>query len=57
VPEEFLELTTLCGPVSYVKDRIAAFKDAGVTHLQVHPIPLGDQTSASLISSVKELVS
>jgi hypothetical protein len=52
-----LELTTLCGPVSYVKDRIAAFKDAGVTHLQVHPIPLGDQTSASLISSVKELVS
>jgi F420-dependent oxidoreductase-like protein len=57
VPAEFLELTTLCGPLSYVKDRIAAFKDAGVTHLQVHPIPLGDQTSASLIESVKEIVS
>jgi hypothetical protein len=57
VPAEFLELTTLCGPLSYVKDRIAAFKDAGVTHLQVHPIPLGDQTNASLIETVKGLVS
>ena len=57
VPAEFLELTTLCGSIGYVKDRIAAFKDAGVTHLQVHPIPLGDQTNASLIEVVKELVS
>ena len=36
-----------------MKDRIAAFKDAGVTHLQVHPIPLGDQTNASLIEVSK----
>jgi len=57
VPDEFLELTTLCGPKSYVKDRIAAFQEAGVTHLQVHPIPLGGQTSASLIEVVKELIS
>ena len=57
VPAEFLELTTLCGSIGYVKDRIAAFKDAGVTHLQVHPIPLGNQTNASLIEVVKELVS
>jgi F420-dependent oxidoreductase-like protein len=53
VPEEFLELTTLCGPEGYVKERIAAFKAAGVTHLQVLPIPLGDQTNASLIEAVK----
>jgi F420-dependent oxidoreductase-like protein len=55
VPEEFCELTTLCGPESYVKDRIAAFKEAGVTHLQVHPIALGDQTTAQLIEKVKNL--
>jgi hypothetical protein len=55
VPAEFLELTTLCGPRSYVAERIAAFKSAGVTHLQVHPIPLAGQTSASLIEAVKEL--
>ena len=56
VPAEFLELTTLCGPLSYVKDRIAAFKGAGVTHLQVHPIPMGAQTNASLIETVKEVI-
>jgi len=57
VPAEFLELTTLCGPKGYVEERIAAFKQAGVTHLQVHPIPMGDQTSASLIEVVKGLAS
>jgi F420-dependent oxidoreductase-like protein len=57
VPAEFLELTTLCGPKSYVAERIAAFKEAGVTHLQVHPIPTGDQTNATLIEAVKTLAS
>ena len=55
IPDEFLELTTLCGPASYVKERVAAFREAGVTHLQVHPIPLGEQTPASLIEAVKEM--
>jgi F420-dependent oxidoreductase-like protein len=57
VPHEFLELTTLCGPASYVKERVAAFEAAGVTHLQVLPIPQGEQTSASLIEAVKEMAS
>ena len=48
-------MTTLCGPEGYVKERVAAFKEAGVTHLQVHPIPTGDQTMASLIENVKEM--
>jgi len=56
VPAEFLELTTLCGPESYVAERIAAFRAAGVTHLQVYPIARGGQTSASLIETVKGLV-
>ena len=56
VPAEFLELTTLCGPKSYVAERIAAFAAAGVTHLQVHPLPLAGQTSASLIETVKNLL-
>jgi len=55
IPDEFLELTTLCGPASYVADRVAAFREAGVTHLQVHPIPRGDQSSASLIADVKAM--
>jgi F420-dependent oxidoreductase-like protein len=55
IPDAFLELTTLCGPASYVAERVAAFKEAGVTHLQVHPIPLGDQSAASLIDAVKAM--
>ncbi len=57
VPEEFCELTTLCGPQSYVAERIAAFKEAGVTHLQVHPVPMAGQSAASLIETVKSLAS
>lgn len=56
VPQEFLELTTLCGPKGYVAERIAAFKAAGVTHLQVHPIPQAGQSAASLIETVKDLM-
>jgi len=55
IPDEFLELTNLCGPKSYVAERVAAFREAGVSHLQIHPIPLGDQTSGSLIADVKEM--
>ncbi|MBI2708989.1 MAG: LLM class F420-dependent oxidoreductase [Actinobacteria bacterium] len=54
VPAELLEATTLCGPPSYVQERIAAFREAGVTHLSVTPLPLGEQSAAGVISQVKE---
>ena len=57
VPRELLDGLSLCGPESYVAERIAAFKAAGVTHLQVIPIPTGEQTAASLVERVKELAS
>ena len=38
VPDELLEATTLCGPEGYVKERIAAFKESGVTVLNVTPV-------------------
>ncbi len=55
VPQDFLDLTSLIGPRSWVAERIAAMREAGVTHLQVTPIPTGDQTVPGLISEVKEL--
>jgi len=55
VPDELLEATSLCGPESYVAERIAAFRDAGVTHLQVAPIPVGDQRPVDLIATAKKL--
>jgi alkanesulfonate monooxygenase SsuD/methylene tetrahydromethanopterin reductase-like flavin-dependent oxidoreductase (luciferase family) len=50
-----LRAHNLCGPKSYVAERVAAFREAGVSHLQVHPIPLGDQSAASLIDEVKSM--
>ncbi|WP_238015169.1 LLM class flavin-dependent oxidoreductase [Dactylosporangium sp. AC04546] len=55
VPDEYLALSNLCGPVSYVAERIAAFREAGVTDLQVTPVPLGDQRAVDLIEQMKAL--
>ncbi len=42
MPAEMLAKTNLVGPAGYVKERIAAYHEAGVTHLQVTPV--GDPT-------------
>lgn len=52
VPSEFLELTSLVGPAGYVKERLAAYKEAGVTVLNVLPVG-GDPVR--LVEQVKEL--
>lgn len=51
VPTEWLEAANLVGSPSYIKERIAAFKEAGVTSLNVHPI--GDDP-AGIVSQLKE---
>ncbi len=38
VPDELLEGTSLCGPETYIKERVAALAEAGVTHLNVTPV-------------------
>lgn len=38
LPAELLELTNLCGSPGFVKERIAAFTEAGVTTLNVTPV-------------------
>jgi F420-dependent oxidoreductase-like protein len=53
VPAELLELGNLVGPASYVKERVAAFAEAGVTNLQV--LPMSDDPPAT-IRQLRELV-
>lgn len=53
LPTELLELSNLVGPAGLVKERIAAYREAGVTHLQVMPVgpdPVGQ------IAAIRELV-
>jgi F420-dependent oxidoreductase-like protein len=57
IPTEFLEAISLVGPEGYVKERLAAFAEAGVTHLNVIPVAQAGQTQTGLISSLKEWTS
>ena len=54
VPLELLEMCNLVGPESYVKERIEAFRDSGVTNLQITPV---DDDVPALVSRMKEWVS
>ena len=50
VPDELLEATTLCGSEGYVKERLAAYRESGVTVLNVTPI---DPDPVKLLEQVK----
>lgn len=52
IPLELLEATNLVGPESYVRERIAAYKESGVTVLNVAPIASPDDQPA-LVEKVK----
>ena len=54
VPAELLESMTLVGPESYVKERVAAFRESGVTVLSVTPVG-GDPVQT--IDTLKTMVS
>jgi F420-dependent oxidoreductase-like protein len=51
VPEALLESMAIVGPEGYVRDRLAAYREAGVTMLNV--LPFGPDPAA-LLGSIKE---
>jgi F420-dependent oxidoreductase-like protein len=54
LPDEFIEKVTLIGPPSFVRERIAALRAAGVTHLHVNPISTDPPRT---LAQVKEWIS
>ncbi|WP_129668660.1 LLM class F420-dependent oxidoreductase [Phytoactinopolyspora endophytica] len=54
VPDELIRLTNLVGPESWVTERVAAYREAGVTSL--HVTPVGPDPLRS-IERLKELIS
>jgi hypothetical protein len=54
LPDDFIDRVTLIGPPPYVKERIAALREAGVTHLHVNPVTTD---APKLLSQVKEWIS
>ena len=53
VPAELLELGSLCGDEKFVAERIAAYKEAGVTTLSLNPV---GPDPARTIARVRELI-
>ena len=51
---EWVEASNLVGPASYVQERIAAFQEAGVSHLSIVP---ASENPAAVVSQLKEWVS
>ena len=54
VPAAWLEAANLVGPASYIKERLAAFAEAGVTNLSLTPV---SHDPAGTIAQIKEWVS
>jgi Luciferase-like monooxygenase len=53
LPDDFIDRVTLIGPSGHVKERIAALREAGVTHLHVHPV---SRDAPKLLAQVKEWI-
>jgi F420-dependent oxidoreductase-like protein len=55
VPAELLELTSLIGPEAYVRDRLAVYREAGVTTLSVTPLAPSHEARVRLIEQISAL--
>jgi F420-dependent oxidoreductase-like protein len=55
VPRDLLAGTSLVGPEPYVRERLAALKEAGVTTLNVSPIAPGHAERVQLIERIRDL--
>ena len=51
IPDEFLAATNLVGTEGFIKDRLAAFAEAGVTSLTLHP---AGEDPLAIVSQIKE---
>jgi len=55
LPDELIDLVTLCGPKEHVRDRLAAFREAGVGTLMVNPMAFTAPERIEQLRAVAEL--
>jgi F420-dependent oxidoreductase-like protein len=55
IPGELIDMVSLCGPREFVRDRIAAFRDAGVGTLAVTPMAFTVEDRIAQLRAVAEL--
>jgi hypothetical protein len=56
VPAELAEKTSLIGPLGYVKERLAAYREAGVTTLNVTALGASHAQRVKDIETIRDLV-
>src|SRR5829696_166404 len=57
VPDELVRHTSLVGPRGFVKERLAAYAEAGVTTLLVHPLSGDRRESVRYVEELRALLS
>jgi len=55
VPSGLLERISLIGPESYVRERLAAYREAGVTTLNITPLAPTHEARVALIERIRAL--
>jgi F420-dependent oxidoreductase-like protein len=55
IPDELIDKVSLCGPRDVVRDRLAAFRDAGVGTLMVSPMAFTAEDRTAQLRAVAEL--
>ncbi|MBV8941493.1 MAG: LLM class flavin-dependent oxidoreductase, partial [Solirubrobacterales bacterium] len=55
IPDELIDLISLCGPRDVVRDRLAAFREAGVGTLMVAPMAVSSEDRIAQLRSIAEL--
>jgi F420-dependent oxidoreductase-like protein len=55
IPDELIDLVSLCGPRDVVRDRLAAFRDAGVGTLMITPMAFNAEDRIEQLRAVTEL--
>jgi F420-dependent oxidoreductase-like protein len=55
IPDELIDMVCLCGPRDVVRDRLAAYRDAGVGTLMVSPMAVDRQERIDQLRAVAEL--
>jgi alkanesulfonate monooxygenase SsuD/methylene tetrahydromethanopterin reductase-like flavin-dependent oxidoreductase (luciferase family) len=55
IPAELIDQIALCGPKDFVRERIAAFRDAGVGTLMVSPMAFTTEDRIEQLRAVAEL--
>jgi F420-dependent oxidoreductase-like protein len=55
IPDELIDMVSLCGPRDAVRDRLAAFRDAGVGTLIVSPMAFGADDRIAQLRALAEL--